>query len=235
MKRIITIIFAITLIFVLAACNAIKGNGDVVTENYDVSDFNHIEFSGIGEVFVTVGETESVSIRTDENLQKLMEAEVRGDTLHIGQVENSNFFDSTELVFTVTVTELEAFDLSGAGSVVIDGLEGDSFTIDASGAADIELNDVDVDSLTIEISGAGSASADGRADELDVSISGAGDFSGFDLETENAHIEISGAGSAEINASDELTGEVNGAGDVSYRGNPSIDVDLNGIGSVSED
>lgn len=235
MKRIITVIFALSLIFILSACNSIKGNGNVVTEDYNVRDFNRIEFSGVGELIVTVGERESLSIRTDENLQEVMEIEVRGNTLHIGQRPNTSFYNPTELVFTVTVPELEALDLSGAGSVFIDDLEGDSFSIDASGAADVEINDIDVNSLTVEISGAGSAIIYGRADELDISISGAGDFSGYDLEAENAQIEISGAGSAEINASDEITGEISGAGNVAYRGNPSVDVDVSGAGSVSKD
>lgn len=235
MKRIIMVIFALSLIFILSACNATKGNGNVVTEDYTVRDFNRIEFSGVGEMIVTVGERESLSVRTDENLQDLIEVEVRDNTLHIGQRPNTSFYNPTELIFTVTVPELEALDLSGAGSVVIDDIEGDSFSIDASGATEIELNNVDVDSLTVEISGSGSASVEGRTNDLEISISGAGDFSGYGLESENAQIDISGAGSAEINASDEITGDISGAGGVTYHGNPSVDVDVSGAGSVSKD
>ncbi|GAB5493895.1 MAG: hypothetical protein Phog2KO_41100 [Phototrophicaceae bacterium] len=233
LKRFIGIIVAISLIFVLSACNVVKGNGNVTDEVFELSDFSEIEFDGVGDVFIETGEVESVVIRTDENLQERMKAEVRGDTLYIGQQDGNNLMNPSEITFLITVTDLDSVVISGAGAVTIDGIEAETLALELNGATDTTLTDIDVDSLSIEISGAGGANASGQAQSLTVDISGVGEFSGFDLETDTAEINISGAGSAEVNVNDTLTGSINGVGDLSYRGNPSVDVEQNGLGDVS--
>lgn len=235
MKRLLSIIFAISLMFVLSACNVVKGNGNVTDEVFDLSGFSEVQFDGVGDVFIEVGEVESVIIRTDENLQERMKAEVRGDTLYVGQREGNNLMNSTEITFLITVTDLDKVVVSGAGDMTIDGIQGDSLELELDGATDTTITDIDVNNLTIEISGAGGANASGNADALSVSISGVGEFLGFDLVTDTADIQISGAGSAEVNVNDSLTGSIDGVGDVTYRGNPTVDVDRNGLGDVSAD
>ena len=235
LKRSIGIIVAVSLMFVLSACNVVTGNGNVTDEVFDFTDFSEIEVDGVGDVFIEVGEVESVIIRTDENLQERMKAELRGDTLYIGQQDGNNVMNSSEITFLITVVELNSVVVSGAGNLTIDGIEGDSLELDLNGATDTTLRDIDVDSLSIEISGAGGASASGQAESLTVDIRGVGEFSGFDLITDTAEITISGAGSAEVNVNDALTGSISGVGDLSYRGNPSVDVEQDGLGDVSAD
>lgn len=235
MKRLLGILFAISLMVILSACNVVRGNGNVTDEVFDLSDFSEIQFDGVGDVFIEMGETDSVIIRTDENLQERMKAEVRGNTLYIGQQEGNNLMNSTEITFLITVTDLDKVVVSGAGEVTIDSFESDSLELELNGATDTTLTDIDVDELNIEISGAGGASASGNAQTLTVNISGVGEFSGFDLESDNAEVVISGAGSAEVTVNDTLTGAIDGVGDISYRGNPSVDVDRNGLGEVSAD
>ena len=255
MKRLFTLLFALSMVFVLAACNAVSGNGTVTTEEYDVSGFNRIEFDGVGDVVVTVGETESLTITTDENLQELMKAEVNGDTLNIGQKPNTSIMNPTELLFEVTVTSLEYVSLSGAGDMTIEALESDSFEVrisgagdiileslvadifdvDISGAGDLTLESIEVEEFSLRVSGAGGVEVSGSADTLEVNISGAGSFSGFDLETVTADVNISGAGSARVNVSDTLDGSISGAGSIRYRGNPDVNVSESGVGDVSAD
>lgn len=235
MKRLLGIFFAVSLLFILSACDVVKGNGNVTDEVFDVSDFTEIQFEGVGDVFIEVGETESVIIRTDENLQERMKAEVRGDTLYIGQREGNNVMNPTEITFLITVIDLEKVVVSGAGDVTIDGIESDSLELDLNGATDTTLTDINIDELTIDISGAGGATASGTVQTLTVELSGVGEFSGFDLVTENAEVEISGAGSAEVTVNETLTGEIDGVGGITYRGNPTVDVDLEGLGDVTAD
>lgn len=234
-KRIIGIMFAISLIFVLSACNVVKGNGNVTDMAFNLSDFSEIQFDGVGSVFIEVGEVESVIIRTDENLQERMKAEVRGNTLYIGQQDGNNLMNSTEITFLITVIDLDEVVVSGAGDVTIEGIENESLELELNGATDTTLTDINVDNLSIDISGAGGATASGQAESLTVDISGVGEFLGFDLETDTTEINISGAGSAEVNVNNTLTGSINGVGDVTYRGNPSVDVEQDGLGDVNVD
>ena len=62
----------------------IKGSGNVVTEERDVSGFDRVALSGFGEVIITQGDKESLTVETDDNLMRYIETKVRGGTLELG-------------------------------------------------------------------------------------------------------------------------------------------------------
>ena len=85
-----TMLFVALIVFVSTACTVpfaprlVRGSGDVIVEERDVSDFEEILVTGAGRVIVTQGGSESLSIETDDNLMQYIETEVRGNTLEIG-------------------------------------------------------------------------------------------------------------------------------------------------------
>ena len=233
MKRLLTVASFTLLAFVLVACQGVRGNGTVTTESYEVTGFDRISLAGIGDLEITVGETEALSITTDDNLFQYLDASVNDTTLTIRLQDGIMIQNVTELTYAVTVTDLEAIDLSGAGTIDAESLTGDSLEIDISGAGEATLSDLEFDSLSIEISGAGEATLSGSATDFDVDISGAGAINGYDFDTTSANIEISGAGEANVRVSETLTGDLSGAASINYRGEPAVDVDTSGVSSVN--
>ena len=61
----------------LCACNftAVRGSGNVVTQERQVSGFDSVALSGVGEVFITQGDKESLTVETDDNLMRYIQTE----------------------------------------------------------------------------------------------------------------------------------------------------------------
>ena len=63
-KRYLTVLLLLVAILTVSACTAsfIKGSGNLITETRQVSNFDRIDLSGVGEVVVTQGGSESLVI-----------------------------------------------------------------------------------------------------------------------------------------------------------------------------
>ncbi|MBM3705478.1 MAG: hypothetical protein FJW66_03035, partial [Actinobacteria bacterium] len=129
----------LTLAMALSSCitikiNAVKGSGQMATEEFDVSGFSRLTFSGIGKIILTQGESESLKITAEENIIDAMDIAVRGNTLNIGLKKNYiNFVPTREILIYLSVVELEKIDLSGAGIIECDGLQTGNLSISSSG------------------------------------------------------------------------------------------------------
>ncbi|MEM9953352.1 MAG: head GIN domain-containing protein [Chloroflexota bacterium] len=253
MKR-LSILMMIVLSMVLVACNAVTGNGDVTTRTVDVSEFEKMQLSLSGQALVSVGDTQSVEITTDSNLQDLLVVEVRGDTLHIGLQNNTAIANPTEMTFTVVVPRLNEVNVSGSGTVIIDDFTTDEMTFNVSGSGDVEMDSLTTDTLNISVSGSGNVTINdleaasvevslsgsgnvilgGETQDLDVSVSGSGNAVALELEATIASATIRGSGTAQVNVSDSLTGSISGSGNLIYRGNADVDVNVSGSGEITD-
>src|SRR5262245_51229407 len=64
--------------------NGIAGSGNVTTESRTVTGFTDIEISGSGKLIVEQGDSEALSITTDDNLMEYIASEVQGSKLTLG-------------------------------------------------------------------------------------------------------------------------------------------------------
>ena len=64
------------------ACNSLSA-GNLVSKNFPVRAFTAIELKGVGNIFLTQGNTESVRIETDTTTFSQVELENEGDKLTI--------------------------------------------------------------------------------------------------------------------------------------------------------
>ena len=74
------------LMVVSSACSAIlpgtiNGSGDIVTESRDVSGFDKVALAGFGDVTIEVGDEESLTVSTDDNIMPYVTTEVKNNTL----------------------------------------------------------------------------------------------------------------------------------------------------------
>lgn len=192
----------------------IRGSGNVTTETREVGAFSAIDVSGVGEVVITQGDADGLTVTTDDNLQAMMLGEVRDDTLYLGIKANQGFRDATRVTFTVTVKQLTAITLSGAALVSASDLSGEQLAVDHSGA--------------------GKVTVAGTVAEQRVTLSGAGSYDGAALISERATVDLSGLGSVVVNASERLDATISGAGSIAYIGSPELHQQVSGLGSIRQ-
>ena len=63
---------------------SLTGSGNMATETRDVSDYQNVEISGIGDAQIIQGEKEGVEITADDNVLPYIETVVHNGTLRIG-------------------------------------------------------------------------------------------------------------------------------------------------------
>ena len=186
--------------------------GDVASETREVSGFDEVELSGVGNLSIRQTGAESLSVEAEEDVLPKTRTEVVDGRLIIGPEPNAIIETTEPINYELTVDDLGALELWGAGEV------------DAEG--------IDTDELVIDISGSGAMKARGRADSQQVNVSGTGAYEAEDLESKEAKVDVEGTGSAVVNASENLDAKVDGTGSVEYVGNPTVEQDVSGVGRV---
>ncbi len=220
------------LVIDLGGCSEkkVKGSGNVVSETRQVAEFDRIHLKGSGKVFLTRGETPSVVIKTDDNIQPLIKTEVTDRKLVISH-KNYNP-RPTALNYFITVNSLKGIAVSGSADISSDSkLVSDDFSADISGSGDVRL-ELEVGRLESDISGSGSMRFSGKTDSLDASITGAGNVRAFDMQAKTVSLKITGSGYCEVNAAETLNVKITGSGDVRYKGSPQISRKVTGSGKI---
>jgi len=244
-KNHIWIILAITILLISTlACRVsfggievgtVKGSGKVVTAVRSVSGFNRIDLSGIGQLFIEVGEEEALDIEAEDNLLQYIETDVSGDTLTIGIKSGTSIQPTREINYYLTVIDLESISVSGAGNVQTDALSSSDFLIRISGAGNIDIERLDANNLDVNISGLGNLDINGgQVDTQDIDISGSGNFDAVEMESSEAGIHLSGLGGASVWVTGKLDADISGAGSVKYKGNPTVKSNVTGLGSINK-
>jgi Putative auto-transporter adhesin, head GIN domain len=226
-------------LLVLSGCifggtTTVTGSGHVKSEQRKVSSFKQVTLSGVGQLTITQGTTDALTVKADANLLPYLTSSVSGTTLELGVKSGVSIQSTNPIAFLVTVTQLQGLTLSGSGGAKASNVSGASLTVTLSGSGDVVLNNVKVPSLTATLSGSGSIQTTGSAQSQDITISGSGDFNGRGFATKTAKVDISGSGSVAVQVSDALSATITGSGDISYLGSPKVTQHVTGSGSVSQ-
>jgi len=216
-------------VLALAGC----AQGPTETRKEDVSGFNRVSIETFGEILVSQGETESLSIEAPRDYLRYITSEVEDGTLYIKTRRGFVGGPVQRVIYTLTVKDLDAISFSGAGAIKIMGLETNDFSVDLSGAGSIEIDDLNAENLSINLSSAGAVVVAGTVKTQDVNLSGLGSYEGGDLRSDDARINLSGAGSAVVWAENSLDVNVSGVGSVAYFGDPDLTQNISGLGSVN--
>lgn len=210
----------------------VTGSDDIAEETRPIGAFNRISLRSTGELILRQGDQPALTIAAEENLLPYLITEVNNGQLVIRTLPGVGLSTNRPIRYYLTVTDLTAISLSGAGSIHSESLPVQDLDITLSGLGSLNLAGLQAESLDINISGSGSANVSGTAEQLTVNISGAGGFDGADLETSTAKVEISGAGRAIVWANDRLQTSITGLGSISYYGSPQVSQNTSGVGTV---
>jgi len=198
-------LFPITMLsaLLLSACGLayIPGSGKIASQTRSVSNFERVVLAAPGQLSLTQGDNEALKIETDDNLLGYIHTRVESGTLYIEVTPGTNLVPTRDIIYTLNVKSLKAFDLDGSASVNSSGLQGDQFELNLNGSGDIALGDVKVDTLTFNLNGSGSLKLD-------------------TLEARKVSLGMNGSGSGTLNGltADELQAEINGSGQYILQG-----------------
>jgi len=244
MKRLIILVLALAgLTALFAACGddegeaeAIRGSGNVVTEEMAFADFTAVEAANAFEVEITRSDTFGVTIRVDDNILDLLDVSKEGDTLRIRLERGVSLRGDVTLEASITMPDLDGLELSGASRASVSGFRSSGqLDINLSGASsldgDLEAGDIDIDA-----SGASRVVLKGSATEATVEGSGASSLDLADFTVNTAEVRLSGASEATVNARERIDPvDVSGASRLRYLGDPSLgDVSTSGVSTVEK-
>ncbi len=237
-------LFSLSLVVLLSAsCTAqwgkrIKGNGNTVSIERNVGDYDAIAVSGWFDVDLVDGKEGELTLRGEENLLEYIKTEVKNGKLTIKVEDNRNLQPSNwndGIKITVPVDRIDAVTLSGSGDIVgKKTIKASNFSSTMSGSGDITL-EVEAQNMTATMSGSGDMNLSGKAVDFNVTVSGSGDIRAFDLEADNVEATVSGSADIKVTARENLKARVSGSGDITYRGNPAkVDTKTSGSGDISK-
>jgi len=212
----------------------IKLSGNTKTEQRPVSGFTKVQLDGIGDLSITIGDTESLTVEADENLLPYIITEVKGGTLIIRMKEDVKLVNMiSDVNYTLTAKSLDSVDLNGLGNIIIKPLQTDALTISLDGSGLITLNQLVADGLQANLNGLGSLTVSGgKVTAQQVSLSGAGSYQAGNLESETASVSLTGLGSATVWVTGTLDAVLTGAGSLEYYGKPQVTEEDTGLGSI---
>jgi len=223
----------------LAACDldeaVVRGSGDIVSLEQDLSDFDSVDASLSFEVDIRQGENYSVVIRIDDNLQDDLVVRVRDNTLEIG-FDRNVVTTNTTMEADITMPQLRAISLSGAADGRISGFNSEnSFSADLSGSSSLSGAIASGD-VNLDLSGSSEVSLDGSGNDLEIDASGASDVDLLNFPVDDASLNLSGSSQVGVHVNGTLDVSASGSSDVTYSGNPSLgNISTSGSSSVSRE
>ncbi|MFC2004891.1 head GIN domain-containing protein [Chloroflexota bacterium] len=236
MKKLIVAVLVVALItsVLLTGCGAVIGSGNVVTENFDFSDFTKLEAQTGFEVELIRSNSYSIEITTDDNIQEYLDVTKSDDTLRIRLTGYLNY-SSVTLKAKITMPDIYGISLSGGSQAEVTGFSSShDFSAALSGGSRLE-GDITTGDAKFDLSGGSRVTLAGSADDLVIKSSGGSKSILESFPVDNADINISGGGSATIDVSGTLDVNLSGGSKAIYDGEPQIgDIDLSGGSTFSK-
>ncbi len=240
MKKIITLGLALSMVAITNAQwgKRIKGNGNVVTVERSVGDYDAVALAGWFDVELVAGDEGELTLKGESNLLEYIKTEVKNGKLIVKVEKGVNLKPSnwnSGIYITVPVETINSVTLSGSGDIVgKTTLKSDNFDTRISGSGDITLA-IEAENVEATLSGSGDINLEGRATNLDIQVSGSGDIKAYELEAEFATVQVSGSADVKVTVNQSIDARVSGSGDISYRGNPKkIKSKSSGAGDISK-
>ena len=199
-----------------AAASLFAVQAQATEQTRTVAPFSTVSNSGPVSVHIEVGKAQTVSVSGNDELVADLQTEVVGNELRLHMKRDTTTFNShhDSLRVTITMPQLTAFSMAGAGEIVVTHMSGDS--------------------LDVSFAGAGTFKADGSVKNLKLNVGGVGSIDTRELHADNANVNVGGVGSVKVWAGTRLDASVGGVGSLTYYGDPkSVNTSTGGIGSIS--
>lgn len=213
----------------------VTGSGSVKSQVRQVSGFSGVSLSGVGDLSITQGETESLSVEAEENILGLLETVVSNGTLELRVKANSALTTTKPIKYTLVVKSLSKLASSGAGKVSAAALEVPTLDIKLSGAGKMQISSLKTQVFKVELAGTGALGVTaGTVTSQTVNLDGTGAYNACGLSSDTAKVTVTGISKAVVNVKNSLTVVGSGIGSVKYLGSPTLEQSSSGLGSVTK-
>lgn len=231
MKNIVGILAAIV---VLSSCKKVIGDGPVITETRNISNFTAIDLRMSADVTYTQGNSYKVEVSAQQNILNILQTMVSNNKLVIKFRNDTRVGSYDPVKITVTAPAISSLTISGSGNITGAGsLTPSSMDMNISGSGNITLTELHTGFVDATISGSGNIKIlTGVGTEGKLNISGSGDIDLSDFALQKATTKISGSGNIKVNASQSLDVNISGSGSVYYKGTPVINTSISGSGKL---
>jgi hypothetical protein len=189
--------------------------------------YNAVELSGVGDLYISQGAEEGVTIEAADSILPLIKVSVDDKTLLLN-LKNASQHTQAKIIYHLTVKDLQKVSSNSTSTLYMSGpFKTNTLDVVMSGLGEANLALV-VDRLNIKIDGGAKIMAKGAANTQNVILKGAGEFDGTKLLGKTAAIIANGSGLAKANVSDQLDIQASGDAIVKYCGKPAITKDTSG-------
>ena len=235
----LTLSFIFLFISVLStAQKRFKGNGDLITQERSIGDFNQLLVKGPFKVELTSQFHGEITLNTDANLMDEIVTEIKDNTLIIRLKKQSYLKPSNRKSISIKAPLTAMNKITHAGSGTIYASE--SFTtqdlqITHSGSGKIELA-IEAQNTTVNLSGSGKIQLSGRSQNLSAKLSGSGNLRLANLVAKNGEVKLSGSGNIGLSCTESLMANILCSENVRYKGDPSkkLITKVSGSGSIRQ-
>lgn len=210
----------------------IRGSGVRGNDLRTLRAFDDVYLNAPGDLIILFGDEETIEVEADDNLLPYFETDVRGERLQIDVADHVELRPERPVRFYLTVRDLDAVSILGAGDVEMDGFSGSTFALSISGSGNARFEDMHVTSLSVSVAGSGDILVSGSAENLDASLAGSGGLDAEAFPTNRVDISVLGSGSSLLRIRDELNVTIAGSGSVRFYGDPAIHSTILGTGRL---
>lgn len=151
----------------------VSGEGKIISKTLELNSFYEIIFMSIGDVNITIGEKQSVTVKAQQNIMDVLTWEVKSNKLYLGIEENTSIQDADDITFNIVIPDLYRIKLTGVGSIEIDGDDLASLDIEFEGVGNINAYSIAIDECSIVSAGVGNCKVKVN-NNLDVTLTGVG-------------------------------------------------------------
>ena len=199
--------------------NSVKGSGDIITVERDVSMFDSIVLKGSPDVYINVGPNLTVTVTADDNVVDLIKTESRNSELVI-EIEKSIRTKKTPRI-DITVPYLEKALVNGSGDIFIQNFDAETMELNVNGSGDIKAEG-NCKTLEVAVNGSGDIACKGNSKTVYANVNGSGDLKLKKFMAEDVNAEVNGSGDINIFANKSFDGFVSGSGDIRCYGDPEF-------------
>ena len=215
----------------------IKGNGNIVTRNYDVTDFNEISSSLPATVNFTVASDYTCTVHVDENIFDYLEIKVKDGELRLGRPkEHKNVnLRGTKFVIDITAPSLDEANLAGSGDLnFLSPLNEEKLEVSLAGSGNVVFKEeANVDHLELSVAGSGDIYIEkGAIRKFEADVAGSGKIVSH-AEVQDMDANVAGSGDITAKVNGTLDYFIAGSGDIKYYGDAEVSGKIAGSGSVN--
>jgi hypothetical protein len=211
--------------------DVIRGSGTSVTLDLALADFSGLDASCVYDVQAVRADAFQVTIEVDDNLAEFLDVRVEDGTLVLDVQPGA--FEFSQLRASVSLPQLDDFDVSGAADLTLTGFVSDRPLVALTSAAATAAGDIVAGNTRLVAAGNSRVTLAGSGNDLQLEASGSAGVDLRDYPVQDVTADVSGASQSIVHVEGRLDAVASGFAKLRFLGNPELGViEETALGSV---